>query len=83
MAGRAVAIAAGVIDKVFVAARGTGVDLPPARRRPAGREIAEGTTYRTIFMATRAADATRPSVQALHDAVRDAAAALGSLPLGV
>jgi DNA-binding transcriptional LysR family regulator len=46
------------------------------------REIAEGTTYRTIFMATRAADEARPSVQALLGAVRTAAADLGSLPLG-
>lgn len=41
------------------------------------RWIAEGTTYRTIFAATRTADARRPSVQALLAAVRAAAADLG------
>lgn len=39
------------------------------------RPIAEGTIDRTIFMATRTADAKRPSVVALRDAVRAAAAA--------
>jgi DNA-binding transcriptional LysR family regulator len=41
------------------------------------RAIAEGPTHRTIFAATRAADAARPSVQALLAAVRTAAANLG------
>jgi hypothetical protein len=41
------------------------------------RAIAEGPTHRTIFAATRAADAARPSVQALLAAVRGAAADLG------
>ena len=44
---------------------------------PAGvivRAIAEGSVHRTIFAATRAADAERPSVQALLAAVRAAAA---------
>jgi DNA-binding transcriptional LysR family regulator len=37
------------------------------------RAIAEGELDRTIFMATRAADAQRPSVRALRAAVRDRA----------
>jgi DNA-binding transcriptional LysR family regulator len=40
------------------------------------RAIAEGPVSRTIFAATRATDAARPSTQALLAAVRDAAAAL-------
>jgi DNA-binding transcriptional LysR family regulator len=40
------------------------------------REIAEGPVSRAIFAATRAADAARPSTQAILAAVRDAAAAL-------
>ncbi|WCB93540.1 HTH-type transcriptional regulator GltC [Baekduia alba] len=42
------------------------------------RAIAEGSIDRTIFMATRAADARRPSIQALRAAVR---ATAGSLPV--
>jgi DNA-binding transcriptional LysR family regulator len=41
------------------------------------RGIAEGPVHRTIFTATRAADAERPSVQALHAAIHEAAATLG------
>lgn len=41
------------------------------------RAIAEGSVHRTIFAAARAADAARPSVQALLAAVRGAAADLG------
>ena len=41
------------------------------------RAIAEGSVHRTIFTATRAVDAQRPSVQALLGAVRSAAAARG------
>jgi DNA-binding transcriptional LysR family regulator len=37
------------------------------------RAIAEGSVDRVIFMATRAADARRPSVRALRDAIRDQA----------
>jgi DNA-binding transcriptional LysR family regulator len=48
-----------------------------ARRGVAVRAIAEGSVHRTIFAATRAADATRPSVQALLSAVRAVAARLG------
>ena len=48
----------------------------PTRASPC-RRIAEGSVHRTIFTATRAADAERPSVQALLAAVRAAAARLG------
>ncbi|MDX6590944.1 MAG: hypothetical protein QOJ13_140 [Gaiellales bacterium] len=41
------------------------------------RAIAEGSVHRTIFTATRTADARRPSVQAVLAAVRTAAASLG------
>ena len=50
------------------------LDMPP---HVAVRAIAEGSVHRTIFTATRAADARRPSVQALLAAVRAAAAQLG------
>jgi DNA-binding transcriptional LysR family regulator len=42
------------------------------------RAIAEGPVHRTIFAATRAADAARPSIRALLGAVRAAAAATGA-----
>ena len=63
-------------------ARGLAVtmlpDLPLPDRRPglALRAIAEEPVNRAIFAATRAADAARPSTQALLGAMRDAAAAL-------
>ena len=41
------------------------------------RTIAEGSVHRTVFAATRSADARRPSVRALLGAVRTAAAELG------
>ncbi len=41
------------------------------------RAIAEGSVHRTIFAATRTADAKRPSVQALLEAIRTAAVGLG------
>ena len=41
------------------------------------RDIADEGVYRTIFTATRATDARRPSVQALLAAVGDVAAGLG------
>ena len=40
------------------------------------REIAEGDISRTIYAATRTADAARPSTQALLAAVHEAGAAL-------
>jgi DNA-binding transcriptional LysR family regulator len=49
---------------------------PGAPSGVVARGIAEGTVHRTIFAATRAADAERPSVQALLAAVREAAGVL-------
>jgi DNA-binding transcriptional LysR family regulator len=63
-------------------ARGLAVtmlpDLPMPPRHPgiAVRSIAEGPVDRAVFTVTRAADAARPSTQALVAAVRTAAAAL-------
>jgi DNA-binding transcriptional LysR family regulator len=56
---------------------------PGAGARPgvAVRAIVEGSVHRTIFAATRSADAKRPSVQGLLAAVRTAAAELGRLTL--
>lgn len=45
---------------------------PEATPGVAVRAIAEGSVHRTIYAATRAADAKRPSVQALLEAVRAA-----------
>jgi DNA-binding transcriptional LysR family regulator len=62
-------------------AGGQAVTLLPRLVRPetqpgvAVRAIAAGSVHRTIFAATRAADAGRPSVQALLAAVRTATAA--------
>ena len=50
---------------------------PGARPGVAVRAIAEGSVHRTIFAATRTADAKRPSVRALLAAVRAAATDLG------
>ena len=64
-------------------ANGLAVTLLPDLVAPgdhpgvAARSIAEGSAHRTIFAATRTADARRPSVQALLAAVRAAAADLG------
>jgi DNA-binding transcriptional LysR family regulator len=64
-------------------AQGLGVTLLPDLAAPgahpgvAVRTIAEGSVYRTIFAATRTADAQRPSVQALLAAVRTAATGVG------
>jgi DNA-binding transcriptional LysR family regulator len=57
-------------------AGGRAVTLLPALVDPGGqpgiavRPIAEGSVNRNILMATRAADAGRPSVQALREAIR-------------
>src|ERR671915_241562 len=65
-------------------AAGRAVTLLPALVDPgshpgiAVRAIAERTVHRTILMATRAADAERPSVQALLAAIRAAAAEVGA-----
>ncbi len=64
-------------------AQGLAVTLLPDLVAPAAhpgvvvRGIAEGTVHRTIFAATRAADAQRPSVRALLAAVRTAATRIG------
>jgi DNA-binding transcriptional LysR family regulator len=65
---------------------GQSVTLLPRLVAPEGqpgvavRAIAEASVHRTIFAATRAADAARPSVQALLAAVRNAAADRGWSP---
>jgi DNA-binding transcriptional LysR family regulator len=70
-----------VISLALVAA-GQALTLMPRlvglddRPGVAVRAIAEGAVDRTIFMATRAADAQRPSVQALRGAIRDCASVL-------
>ena len=71
------------VTSLALVAQGQAVALlphlvrPEAQPRVAVRAIAEGSVHRTIFTATRAADAKRPSVQALLAAVRAAAANLG------
>jgi DNA-binding transcriptional LysR family regulator len=73
------------VTSLALVAGGQAVTLLPALVDPdpeahpgiAVRAIAEGSVHRTIFMATRSADAKRPSVQALLTAVRAAAAKLG------
>jgi DNA-binding transcriptional LysR family regulator len=69
---------------VALVARGLAVTMLPDLALPARvprvrrRAIAEGAVSRTIVAATRAADATRPSIQALLGAVRDAVGALSA-----
>lgn len=71
------------VISLAVVAHGQAVTLLPELVAPEDhpgvvvRAIAEGSVHRTIFTATRTADAERPSVQALLDAVRTAAANLG------
>jgi DNA-binding transcriptional LysR family regulator len=71
------------VTSLALVAQGQAVTLLPLLVRPeahpgvAVRAIAEGSVHRTIFTATRAADAKRPSVQALLAAVRAAASGLG------
>jgi DNA-binding transcriptional LysR family regulator len=53
------------------------VDPDPAKHPGiAVRAIADGSLYRTIFTATRTADDGRPSVRAMREGVRTAAARL-------
>jgi len=69
-----------------VVAHGQGVALLPRLVAPTGaaafavRPIAGGGGHRTIFVATRTADAARPSVQAIAAAIRAAAAGLADIP---
>ena len=71
------------ITSLALVANGQAVTLLPQLVRPEAqpgvtvRAIAEGSVHRTIYAATRAADAKRPSVQALLAAVRSTAASLG------
>jgi DNA-binding transcriptional LysR family regulator len=73
------------VTSLALVAAGQAVTLLPALVDPAKqpgvavRAIAGGGVHRTIFAATRAADAARPAVQALLAAFRDAAAQLESL----
>lgn len=71
------------VTTLAIVAHGQAVTLLPEFVAPEThpgvvvRAVAEGSVYRTIFAATRAADAERPSVQALLAAVRTAGANLG------
>jgi DNA-binding transcriptional LysR family regulator len=71
------------VTSLALVAAGQAVTLLPQLVRPdthpgvAVRAIADGSVHRTIFVATRAADAKRPSVQAFLAAIRSAAADLG------
>jgi DNA-binding transcriptional LysR family regulator len=67
------------VTSLALVADGQAVTLLPDLNRAetipgvAVRAIAEGSVHRTIYVATRAADAKRPSVRALRAAMRDAA----------
>lgn len=71
------------VTSLALVANGQAVTLLPQLVRPEAqprvtvRAVAEGSVHRTIYAATRAADAKRPSVRALLAAVRSAAASLG------
>jgi DNA-binding transcriptional LysR family regulator len=71
------------VTSLALVADGQAVTLLPRLVAPddqpgvAVRTMAEGSVHRTIFTATRTADADRPSVQALLGAVRTVAANLG------
>jgi DNA-binding transcriptional LysR family regulator len=71
------------VVSLALVAQGLAVTLLPDLVAPgahpgvAVRALAEGPVHRTIFAATRTADAHRPSVRALLAAVRTAAAGLG------
>ena len=70
------------VTSLALVAAGQAVTLLPRLVQPGARpgvavhELAEGSVHRTIFAATRAADARRPSIVALLAAIRHAAAAL-------
>jgi DNA-binding transcriptional LysR family regulator len=67
------------VTSLALVAAGLAVTLLPALVEPQAQSgvvvcpIAGGSVQRTIFMATRSADAERPSVQALRAAVTNAA----------
>ena len=68
------------VTSLALVAAGQAVTLLPRLVRPelrpgvAVRELADASVYRTIFTATRSADAERPSIRALRSAIRTAAA---------
>ena len=74
------------VTTLALVAGGRAVTLLPALVDPGAhpgvvvRPIAEGSIQRTIFAATRTADAARPSLQALLAAIRAAAAQLPAGP---
>jgi DNA-binding transcriptional LysR family regulator len=70
------AISLGVVAHGLAVSMLPDLALPMRRAGIALREIADGPVSRAIFAATRAADAARPSTQALLAAVREASAAL-------
>ena len=71
------------VISLALVSRGLAVTMLPDLVAPethpgvAVRDIADEPVYRTIFAATRAADARRPSVRALLAAVGDVATGLG------
>jgi DNA-binding transcriptional LysR family regulator len=71
------------VTTLALVAHGQAVTLLPELVAPgahpgvAVRAIAEGSVHRTVYTATRAVDAERPSVRALLAAIRAAAAELG------
>jgi len=76
------------VTSLALVGAGLAVTLLPALNDPARhpgvavRAIADGALHRTIFAATRATDATRPSIKALLGEIRSAAVQLGSLAPG-
>jgi DNA-binding transcriptional LysR family regulator len=70
------------VTSLALVAAGQAVTLLPRLVRPearpgvAVRKLADGAVHRTIFAATRTADAERPSIVALRAAIRSAAADL-------
>ena len=69
-------ISLGLIARGLAVALLPDLPLPPRYPGIAVRSIAEGPIDRAIFAVTRAADAARPSTQALLGAIRDAVARL-------
>ena len=70
-------LALGLVEAGLAVTLLPGLVAPRGRPGVAVREIAERAVHRTIFAATRAADAGRPSVRAARAAIDAEAAALG------
>ena len=70
-------LALGLVEAGLAVTLLPGLVAPRGRPAIAVREIAERAVHRTIFAATRTADAGRPSVRALLAAIRQAAADVG------